>query len=439
MSTEALDSGRIKYASQDGNREFISLLACISATGVALPPALIYQGESDTLQSTWVEDWSISSIAYFAVSANGWSCDAIGRQWVQSVFHRHTSQNTRGRRLLIVDGHSSHVNMEFILLCDQLRILLLILPPHSTHRLQPLDVSLFAPLARYYTNGLNNLMFESLGIVSISKRSFWSIFWPAWQQAFSESNVLSGFKKTGIWPFDPSIILSQITKPLPKVAIDTQLVQTPMTCRASRRIKQQYRNAPSSSLITKILKANEKLTSQHSIDNHIIKGLSNTLRNEKKKRQRGKRLNLLGENSTGPQFFSPNRIQQARDYQDQKDQIEVQRQQEIAHKKDQSALKKAQKEADKVQRAIDRDIATKARAEKAKEKLAQAEAKKAAKKAKHQGFDHTGRSIGSYKAPCKAKKQPNKPIGTAAVAVAKRPILVNSRGRTIQRPQRFGI
>jgi hypothetical protein len=439
MSLEALTSGRIKYASQDGNREFISLLACINAIGVALPPALIYQGESDTLQSTWVEDWSISSTAYFAVSANGWSCNAIGRQWIQSVFHRYTSQNARGRRLLIVDGHSSHVNMEFILLCDRLRILLLILPPHSTHRLQPLDVSLFAPLARYYTNGLNNLMFESLGIISISKRSFWSIFWPAWQQAFSESNILSGFKKTGIWPFDPSIILSQITKPLLEVARDTQIVQTPMTCRASRHIKRQYRDAPSPSLVTKIFKANEQLTSQHSIDGHIIKGLSNALRNEKKKRQRGKRLNLIGKNDSGPQFFSPNRIQLARDYQDQKDLIEAQRQQDIANRKDQSALKKAQKEADKVQRAINRDIAIKAKAEKAKEKLAQTEAKKAAKEAKHHRSDQTGPSIRSHKGPHRVKKQPNRRISIAAVAVAKKAVSANSRGRMIHRPQRFDI
>ena len=175
------------------------------------------------------------------------------------------------------------------------------------------------------------------------------------------------------------------------------------------------------------------------MDSHIIRGLSNALRNEKKKRQRRKRLNLIDETGSGPQFFSPYRIQLARDYQDQKDLTEAQRQQEIAHKKNQSALKKAQKEADKVQRKINRDIATKAKAEKAKEKLAQAEAKKAAKSAKNHQVDHMGSSIDTYKASHKVKKQPNRPISTVAVAVAKKPILVNSRGRTIQRPQRFGI
>ena len=78
MSKEAYQSGRIQYASQDGSREFISLLACISATGVALPPSLIYKGESSTLQSTWVEDWDTKDLAYFATSPNGWSSNALG-------------------------------------------------------------------------------------------------------------------------------------------------------------------------------------------------------------------------------------------------------------------------------------------------------------------------------------------------------------------------
>jgi hypothetical protein len=49
MSKKAYETGKITDISQDSNREFISLLACMSAVGVALPPALIYQGESGDL------------------------------------------------------------------------------------------------------------------------------------------------------------------------------------------------------------------------------------------------------------------------------------------------------------------------------------------------------------------------------------------------------
>ena len=57
MPLEALKNGRIQYACEDSSREFISLLACISADESALPPSLVYKGESDSLQDTWLEDW----------------------------------------------------------------------------------------------------------------------------------------------------------------------------------------------------------------------------------------------------------------------------------------------------------------------------------------------------------------------------------------------
>ena len=61
MTQEALKSGRIKKSKQDGSREFISILACISAIGKWIPPLLIYKGESGDLISTWVDEVKIDS------------------------------------------------------------------------------------------------------------------------------------------------------------------------------------------------------------------------------------------------------------------------------------------------------------------------------------------------------------------------------------------
>ena len=176
MSLEAFESGRITHASQDGSREFISLLACISANDVALPPALIIKGEH--LQDSWLEDLKEGEEGFFTSLSKRWSSHELGHTWLTQMFDRCTKKlmGCQRRRLLIVNGHSSHVNMTFINTYDQLNILLLILSPHSTHRLQSLDVSLFSPLATYYMNDLNKLMFNSLGIVSMSKRMFWTIF-----------------------------------------------------------------------------------------------------------------------------------------------------------------------------------------------------------------------------------------------------------------------
>jgi hypothetical protein len=134
MTRAALESGRITKAKQDGSREFISILACISAIGKWIPPLLIYKGESGDLMSTWVDEVKTDSQAHFTVSSNGWSNNAIGLVWLQKVFERYTKpKRTTQKRLLIVDGHSSHVNMAFVDWADQHGIILLILPPHTTH------------------------------------------------------------------------------------------------------------------------------------------------------------------------------------------------------------------------------------------------------------------------------------------------------------------
>ena len=295
--------------------------------------------------------------------------------WLEAVFDRYTRSKSgnRRRRLLIVDGHSSHVNMAFIELADCLRIILVILPPHSTHRLQPLDKSLFAPLARYYTNGLNSLLADSLGMISMSKRAFFKVFWPAWQQAFSVQNIKSGFRKTGIWPMNAALVIDEITIPQAP-PVTEQEIKTPLTCRTARHVQCIYTRAPTSPILAKILWANLLLAAQHSINKHIQKGLVEALKQEKKRRQRGKRLNLIGEEDSGPQLFSPTRVQAARDYQTSKETEEADRQQGIADRKVAAAAKKAQKEKNKKERAVvtaeRRRVATEVRAQKAAEKQA---------------------------------------------------------------------
>ncbi len=145
------------------------------------------------------------------MSANGQTDNTLGLQQLEKVFDPHTKTKARGRRhLLIVDGHSSHVNMKFIKAADRLGIIILILLPYSTHQLQPLDVGLFGPLATAYTNQLNNLMFSSTGMISMSKHMFYRMFKVAQAAAFTSKNIISAFAKTGIWPYAPEIVTSAI-------------------------------------------------------------------------------------------------------------------------------------------------------------------------------------------------------------------------------------
>jgi hypothetical protein len=113
-----------------------------------------------------MEDLREKEQAFFASSINRWSSNTFGLAYLTQVFDPSICVKTGyKRRLLIIDRYSSYVNMEFIRTCDCFKILLMILPPHSTYHLQPLDVGCFLPLSTCYSIKLNKVIKKSADLV----------------------------------------------------------------------------------------------------------------------------------------------------------------------------------------------------------------------------------------------------------------------------------
>ena len=47
------------------------------------------------------------------------------------------------------------------------------------------------------------------GFTRFTKRDFFRLFWPAWEKAVLKENVQSGWKRTGLEPFNPKAVLSR--------------------------------------------------------------------------------------------------------------------------------------------------------------------------------------------------------------------------------------
>ena len=107
--------------------------------------------------------------------------------------------------LLILDNCSSHVDVSIIDYAKEHHIMLLSFPPHRSHRLQPLDVSVFGPLKTYKDQKMDTWMRENPGR-SMSIHDIPSIVSYAFPLAFIPSNIAAGFRKTGIYPFDRNAI-----------------------------------------------------------------------------------------------------------------------------------------------------------------------------------------------------------------------------------------
>ena len=205
-------------ALQPGNREWVTAIIAINATGWSLPPQIIFAAVNH--QSLWYCDLPENYI--LSVSKNGWTTDELGIEWLKKVFEPSTAPRTMGRyRLLILDGHGSHATAEFDRFCMEKRIIPLYMPPHSSHLLQPLDVSCFSPLKHLYGQQVQQKIQK--GILSIGKEDFLQIYPGVHQQALSSSNIQSGFAATGLIPLSPERVLSKIPKtPTPSTSHSNQ-------------------------------------------------------------------------------------------------------------------------------------------------------------------------------------------------------------------------
>lgn len=111
--------------------------------------------------------------------------------------------------MLCVDGHASHITTTAIEYAIQNKIILLCLPSHSTHVLQPLDVGIFAPLTTHYKNNIFKI--SRLGSsYQIDKVDFIEQYLLARDAAFITKIIQLAWQKTGLLLFDPEVVLRQL-------------------------------------------------------------------------------------------------------------------------------------------------------------------------------------------------------------------------------------
>lgn len=308
------------------------------------------------------------------------------------MFDRHTKSKARlGRdyRLLLVDGHGSHMNMKFIEWCDQHNILLAVYPPHSTHRLQPLDVSLFNPLANYYSQELSTWIHKTQGLCKLNKRHFFGLFWPAYVRAFSQENIASGWLKTGLSPFNPEEVLGQLqakepTRPHSSGSVSSTALSDTDWIKVNRLLKAAVGDVLGTE-VRKISNTLEQFAAKVSILEAENEGLRRAVFIEKKRRNRGKPMfDALRDDDSKAVFFSPAKIRQARELAILKDDEKAMQTEQKAIEKQERLIQKKAKAAEVAQRKLDKENARIQKAQDSAEKRAAKEEAKLAKQAAQQ-------------------------------------------------------
>lgn len=189
-----------------GRQEWITAIECISASGEALPPLLIFKAKYSN--TGWIPPVTPPKWR-FTTSNSGWTSDSHAFEWLRDLFQPETiPDGPNVRRLLIMDGHSSHITARFIAFCLLNAIDLLILPPHTSHITQPLDISVFAPLKQALAKEVDRK--ARLDSRRLPRVEWTEMYISAHHKAFNSLNIQSGWRKAGIWPLSPIEVLSTL-------------------------------------------------------------------------------------------------------------------------------------------------------------------------------------------------------------------------------------
>ena len=135
------------YRGAGVKRTMVTAIECISANGGSLLPKIIWPA------TTHRSNWTTFSTPgwHYTCSESGYTDSKISLEWLKRIFNPQTKgQANQKPWVLICDDFGTHETLEILEFCFENDIILCRLPSHTSYKLQPCDVGVFAPLKAAY-------------------------------------------------------------------------------------------------------------------------------------------------------------------------------------------------------------------------------------------------------------------------------------------------
>lgn len=216
----------------------ITVLLCINAAGDQfIPPLFVFPRARIDLKLK--KDAPEGSI--FDAQDSGWITVSGFLKWLEA-FVKHVHPTKESPVLLILDGHSTHKDLQVILFAKENYVHMLSLPPHTTHKLQPLDRTIMKPFKAVFNEACGTWMqtYGRLGL-KISEQDICGLVNKAFTAVCRMELAKSAFKCTGIYPFNRNIFkdidfLPSLNRTLPEENVEKNIVTDVSASLASKDV-----------------------------------------------------------------------------------------------------------------------------------------------------------------------------------------------------------
>lgn len=170
-----------------------TFVPCSNAIGSMIPPFLIFKGQTPPPITDFPEDSRI------VCSKKGWMDQFTFLVFLEH-FEAHRVHIAGKKCVLVMDGHKTHVTIEAVDFALDHGIELVCIPPHTSHRLQPMDTHFNSPLKKLWSKEVSKYLKTSDQVV-LRKFDFYKMFNPVWtQMSVRRSLFVEGFGHCGLYP-----------------------------------------------------------------------------------------------------------------------------------------------------------------------------------------------------------------------------------------------
>lgn len=187
-----------KLTSQERG-SLVTVAVAVSATGNTVPPFFIFPRVH--FRDHFVSSGPPGSIG--GANPSGWMKSDHFVEFLKH-FIKHTRCSKETPVMLLLDNHDSHLSIEGLDYCKSNGVTVLSFPPHCSHKLQPLDKSVYGPLKKYVNTACDSWMTNHPG-QTMTIYDIPGIISQALPLAANPSNIINGFKATGVFPFNPDV------------------------------------------------------------------------------------------------------------------------------------------------------------------------------------------------------------------------------------------
>ncbi|XP_052742085.1 uncharacterized protein LOC128198842 [Bicyclus anynana] len=184
--------------------ENVTIAMCVNAIGTAIPAMIIFKGQRQ--RPDLIENLPAGTLVRMAPKGS-----MTSDLFVEFIQHL-AKHKVADKCLLIFDGAKCHLSIEALEEADKNNVVLYCLPSNTTHELQPLDKSVNKSYEHHWDEAVMNYLSVKVDR-TLNKADFNKIFSQVWPKCMTHTNIVNGFKATGLYPYNPEAIPEEAFAP----------------------------------------------------------------------------------------------------------------------------------------------------------------------------------------------------------------------------------